>query len=255
MAKPFPHVVIDKLFSDKFLSQIVAEFPSPDSLMWIQYKEFHQRKLASNGEEQLGTLTRMLLHYMNSGPFIRFLQELTGIEGLIPDPHLLGGGAHQIARGGRLSMHVDFNRHPELDLDRRLNVLLYLNRDWSDDYAGHLELWNRDLSACVQRIAPVFNRLAVFSTTDYSWHGHPEPLNCPASMTRKSLALYYYTNGRPHGEIESARPKLTIWRLRPGEKRSLNLMEIVSRFIPPIVSDAVLLLKNAIERRGERKSK
>ena len=155
--------------------------------------------------EEAGTLdrdayernARWLLYQLNSSVFVNFLEELTGVGGLIPDPHFEGGGLHQIERGGFLKIHADFNRHPKLNLDRRLNLLLYLNEDWKDDYGGHLELWDREVARCVKRIAPVFNRCVVFTTTDFSFHGHPEPLACPPAVTRKSLALYYYSNGRP----------------------------------------------------------
>ena len=97
-------------------------------------------------------------------------------------------------------MHADFNRHERLKLDRRVNTFVYMNEDWPDAFGGHLELWNRRMDQCVQRIAPVFNRLVVFSTTDFTYHGHPEPLACPAHRSRRSFALYFYTNGRPAGE-------------------------------------------------------
>jgi Rps23 Pro-64 3,4-dihydroxylase Tpa1-like proline 4-hydroxylase len=112
--------------------------------------------------------------------------------------------------GGFLKVHVDFNRHPLLNLDRRLNLLVYLNEDWRDEYGGHLELWPADMSRCERRILPVFNRTVVFSTTDASFHGHPAPLACPEGMSRKSVSFYYYTNGRP--AHEGAEPHDTIFR-------------------------------------------
>ena len=147
---------------------------------------------------------------MNSAPVLRFLQELTGIVGLIPDPWYGGAGPHQIEPGGFLKVHVDFNLHPLLELDRRLNLLVYLNKDWREEYGGHLELWNRDVSRCEKKVLPVFNRTVVFSTTDFSFHGHPEPLACPEGRTRKSVSFYYYSNGRP--EEERSAPHDTIFR-------------------------------------------
>jgi len=172
---------------------------------------------------------------MNSQVFLQFLQNLTGIEGLLPDPRLQGGGMHQIERGGRLGVHVDFNRHRTSKLDRRLNVLLYLNKDWSEDYGGHFEMWDRQMERCVQRVLPIFNRLVVFSTTETSWHGHPDPLTCPEDRTRKSLALYYYTNGRPDSEV--AETHSTKFRTRPGEtvenkREPLRLRD----FVPPVLT-------------------
>ena len=138
----------------------------------------------------------------NSSTFVDFLERLTGITGIIPDPHFRGGGLHQILPGGFLKVHADFNKQQRLNLDRRLNVLLYLNKDWPESYGGHFELWNHEMTQCEKRALPLFNRLVVFSTTDFSYHGHPDPLTCPAGRSRKSLALYYYTNGRPPEEAE-----------------------------------------------------
>ena len=139
-----------------------------------------------------------MLAEFNSSAFVDFLQMLTGIEeALIPDPHYRGGGLHQIERGGYLEVHADFNQHPTFGLDRRVNVLVYLNHDWQSDWGGQLELWDRSMSRAVQRIEPQFNRTVIFSITDTAFHGHPDELRCPPSRTRQSLAFYYYSNGRP----------------------------------------------------------
>lgn len=158
---------------------------------------------------------REILLEMNSGAFIKFLEKLSGIEGLIPDPFYNGGGIHRIERGGKLDVHADYNVHPVTRLDRRVNVLLYLNRDWKDEYGGCLELWDKEMTAAKARILPVFNRFAMFSTTDWSYHGHPDPLSCPEDKARMSFALYYYTNGRP--ENEKSEPHSTIYKKRPQD--------------------------------------
>ena len=133
--------------------------------------------------------------------FLQFLSEVTGIPNLISDPGFEGGGLHQIIPGGKLGVHADFNRHRDYGLDRRLNLLLYLNKDWREEYGGNLELWDRNMSKCEARVAPLFNRVMVFGTTDFTYHGHPDPLQCPEGMTRKSMALYYFSNGRPAEEV------------------------------------------------------
>ena len=145
---------------------------------------------------------------MNSASFIQFLENLTGIDGIIPDPYYRGGGIHQIVKGGKLDVHIDFNRHQKLQLERRLNVLIYLNQNWEESYGGHFELWkghqNKNgqhiLETCENRILPVFNRFVVFNTSEISYHGHPDTLTCPEGWTRKSLATYYYTVDRPESE-------------------------------------------------------
>jgi Rps23 Pro-64 3,4-dihydroxylase Tpa1-like proline 4-hydroxylase len=215
-AEPFPHIVIDDLFSEEDLKAIIEEFPGPGGIDWNKFNNREERKLASTRETQMGDMTRLFLYQLNSSIFIEFLETLTGIKGLIPDPHFWGGGLHQIERGGFLKIHADFNRHERLDLDRRLNLLLYLNEGWREEYGGYLELWNRDMTQSVQRILPIFNRLVIFSTTDYSFHGHPDALACPAGQTRKSLALYYYSNGRPPEELSGDHG--TLFKKRPNEK-------------------------------------
>lgn len=190
----------------------------------------------------MGDATRMLLYSFNSSTFITFLEILTGIDGIIPDPHFEGGGLHQIERGGYLKMHVDFNRHNKMRLDRRLNLLIYLNKDWQEEYGGHLELWDRNMTQCVKKVLPVFNRFVVFSTNDFSYHGHPEPLTCPEDRSRKSLALYYYTNGRPAEELADGNTHSTIFMERPGEdlteKPKVTAKDLLKKLVPPILIDA-----------------
>jgi hypothetical protein len=192
-AQPFEHAVFDELLPGAVLEAVLEEFPDPGEGAWTSYESENERKLASTHETRIGEATLQLLAELNSAVFIDFLERLTGITGLVPDPHLEGGGLHQIVRGGHLGVHVDFNRHPRTGLERRLNVLLYLNRDWKPEYGGALELWRAEPRSCERRILPLWGRLVVFSTTDRSYHGHPEPLACPAGMTRKSVALYYYS--------------------------------------------------------------
>ena len=233
-AEPYPHVVIDDFFPEAVVERVLTEFPSPDDVEWVEFKRPQEQKLASPTEQHLSPAARALIWEMNSQVFLQFLERLTGINSLIADPQLHGGGMHQIQRGGKLGVHVDFNKHENYRLDRRLNVLLYLNKDWREEYGGHLELWNREMSQCVKRIAPAFNRLVAFSTTETSWHGHPDPLNCPPERTRKSLALYYYTNGRP--DSETAQEHTTLFRGRPGEKIGRTRQPLQLRdFVPPVL--------------------
>jgi Rps23 Pro-64 3,4-dihydroxylase Tpa1-like proline 4-hydroxylase len=236
-ASPYPHIVIDQLFDHDILTNIFAEFPKPADIEWTNYKNAREVKLASNKDEHFGPYTKTMLYHLNSAPFLNFLTEITGINNLIADSYLDGGGMHQIQRGGKLAVHADFNRHSGTKLDRRLNALLYLNPEWKSEYGGELELWDRDMARCQKKIEPLFNRLVVFSTTDFTYHGHPEPLNCPSDMTRKSLALYYFTNGRPSDEISEAHS--TLFRARPGENinpTNEKIKNLVKDVLPPFVT-------------------
>jgi 2OG-Fe(II) oxygenase superfamily len=240
--KPFPHAVIDDFLPDeRVVDEVIAEFPAPGSLDWIQYDQPTEKKLASRDEATLGPATRHLLQQLNSSRFCIFLERLTGIEGIIPDPHFWGGGLHQIERGGYLKIHTDFNWYGKLKLDRRLNLLLYLNRNWREDYGGHLELWSQNMKRCERRILPIANRCVIFSTTNSSYHGHPEVLACPEGWTRKSLALYYYSNGRPQDEKTYS----TVFKARPGEKFSKDLKSVLLSLAPPLLLDIIRKLRAA----------
>jgi Rps23 Pro-64 3,4-dihydroxylase Tpa1-like proline 4-hydroxylase len=215
-AHPYPHVVLDDFLDEALITKVVEEFPAPDDKRWGLHKHRNSDKLACGEDSFLGPVTRQLVWEMNSARFLSFLESLTGVEGIIPDAWLVGGGLHQVERGGFLEVHADFNYHPVWKLDRRLNLILYLNRDWPEEYGGHLELWDQEMRACARRISPIANRLVVFRTTDFSYHGHPLPLNCPPGQTRKSMAMYYYSNGRPQEERSVMHS--TLYQQRPQAK-------------------------------------
>ena len=218
---PFPHIVLDDFIRSEVVDAILAGFPSPSA-------DINWRQLVASGTDgekvqfnkqgmphlfKISAAARQLIWELNSGTFIRALEKLTGIENLIPDPSLRGGGLHQVLPGGVLGVHADFTHHVDYDLERRVNLLLYLNKDWHDDYEGHLELWNRDASRCIKRIRPLAGRCVVFNTDADSYHGHPRPLNCPDGVTRKSIAIYYYTLGRDDKNV--APTQRTDWRVLP----------------------------------------
>jgi Rps23 Pro-64 3,4-dihydroxylase Tpa1-like proline 4-hydroxylase len=189
---PFPHIVIDNFLPPEILDSILEDFPKPGGMEWWTFNNNNEIKLGSKNEVQIPQIARNVLQELNSGYILDWLEVLTSVPGLVADTRLIGGGLHQIQRGGKLGIHVDFNIESRTKLARKLNLLIYLNKDWNDDWGGHLELWNNDKTQCVQKIAPIFNRCVIFNTTGKPWHGHPHPLNTPDDVTRKSLALYYY---------------------------------------------------------------
>ncbi|MFK7772709.1 MAG: 2OG-Fe(II) oxygenase [Saprospiraceae bacterium] len=245
---PFPNISFDDFFEPESLREVLAEFPELGKEKGdIFYTNPNEVKYASNGVYRFGPKTRDLVSYLNSQPFLEFLQNLTGIkDSLIPDPYFQGGGFHQIKPGGFLKLHVDFHKHKMMNLDRRINVLIYLNENWEEEYGGHFELWEKDKSKCIVRIPPIFNKMAIFSTTDFSWHGHPDPLTCPQGRSRKSLALYYYTHGRPEYEISEINRKriTTTFTARQGQdsKKMIvfnNLVNLANDWLPPAVVRAI----------------
>lgn len=196
-ADPFPHIVLDNLFDRAILRKVRREISGMDRTVFHKTDDRHEVKLSTEDDSQLGPVTWKLVQSLNSGAFLSFLEVLTSTPGLIADPHLRGGGVHEIERGGKLGIHADFNFYKRLKVYRRLNLLLYLNHGWDEAWGGHLELWDRTRTRCRQRIAPLFNRMVIFDTSSTSFHGHPSPLDCPEEESRKSLALYYYTVGCP----------------------------------------------------------
>lgn len=224
-ADPFPHIVIDDFLSAGFVAALNAQFPDI-SAQKKSGSTAHIPVLLDDGTEaQLGKewlsrerlvplIFRRLYWELNSNPFVGLLEKITGIKGLLADPHLAGGGVHNTNTGGYLKVHADFNKHPQYGLDRRLNLLIYLNENWLPEYGGDLELWTADMQSCVQSIAPIAGRCVVFKTTSTSFHGHPHPLRCPASRSRRSIALYYYSNGRP--AEEGAGEHGTLWQELPA---------------------------------------
>jgi len=233
---PFPHIVIDNLFPEEALLPILSEFPTPEQIDWQRFNNPNEKKLASTRETQLGDYTRHFLWELNSSVFISFVEAISGVKGLIPDPHMVGGGLHQIERGGLLKVHADFNRYERLKLDRRVNLLLYLNRDWKEEYGGHLQLWDQEMKTCIKKVLPIFNRLVLFSSTDVSFHGHPDALTCPEGWTRKSIAMYYYTNGRPVDEVSV--PHSTVFKAREGEQvaqQGRPWKAMLKDFVPPVL--------------------
>ena len=226
-ASPFPHIVFDDFFDAEVAEKVLSEFPGKNDIDWIDYYDGNQVKLANENEENIGAFTRYVLYSLNSSTFLKFLEELVGIPDLLSDSSFRGGGLHNISRGGKLGIHVDFNKHQKYDLDRRLNLLLYLNKDWEEEFGGHIELWDPEMKQCVKKVLPIFNRMVIFTTTATSFHGHPDPLNCPPDRSRISLALYYYTVGQE----ERGTTHSTLFRIRPGEKEeSPNKIKIKKFF-------------------------
>lgn len=225
--QPFPHIVIDNFLPQSTIARLLAEYPTDNNLpVWndATHRDKETGEYVQKEKRNIRDVMRMpptfrqLVWELNSHYFLDFLAAMTGIKNLIPDPKLRGAGIHQIGRGGFLKIHADFASHREFSLDRRLNLLIYLNDNWLEEYGGSLELWDKDMLGPPERVLPILNRCVIFSTTAKSYHGHPHPLTCPEGVYRKSLALYYYTNGRP---VEEAVPGFeTHWRELPDSYKN-----------------------------------
>ena len=240
-AAPFPHVALDNLFAPELLEQAIAELPGATA-KWTTYDTVNEAKQVCSDASAFGPAAETIVHALNSAPFVNFLERLTGIAGLIPDPHLRAAGYMMVRPGGFLGLHYDFATQKELKLDRRINVLLYLNRDWRPEWGGQLELHSNDaLDAKTHRevtVEPLFNRLLIFNTPN-ALHGHRRPIQCPPGHARLCLSWYYYTS-----------PPVPGWasRMKPVKFRGRfdlrhSAITWLNRLVPPILFDAVRALR------------
>jgi hypothetical protein len=250
--EPFSHIVIDDFFDPQALGDVLAEVDAVDRSK--RYAKFLDRKTDHNKfaffPDVVGPNTARLAQTLNSGPFLAYLEKLTGISNLIADPSYFGGGVHWIDNGGYLEVHADFNHLKKYNLARRINLLLYLNKDWKDEYHGDLELWDRSTMSRRKTVAPLFNRAVIFATVKEALHGHPTPLSAPPGIARRSLALYYYTNTwEPAGQAHS-----TLYYISQRHRVRIRASRIVRGFIldliPPIFRKGVRAIKRAV--KGEK---
>jgi hypothetical protein len=211
-ASPFPHIVIDDVLQPAAFKAAVTEFPAIQDPFWKGYLHVNEAKYSNTEADTWSPALREAAKALTSPEFVTYLEELTGISGLLPDWSMDGGGLHQTRRGGHLNIHTDFSTHHEHEnWARRVNVLLYLNEEWRDEWGGKLELWDKDMTACQGRVTPKGNRMLVFTTSNISYHGHPDGLTCPEDVARRSIALYYFTE-----EEETVR-RSTYYRARPED--------------------------------------
>lgn len=210
-AEPFPNISLSGLFQKAMLKTIAHEFID-SQLMSQAYKgEIEGGKFTESDINKMGPVTQKFIRDCNSPEFLKALETLTGIDGLVADPKLYGGGLHQTEKNGRLKVHADFNLMD--GMVRKLNMLIYLNEGWQEEWGGYLELWNKDMTEAVVRVPPVLGQVAIFTCSDISFHGLPDPISPPDGVYRRSIALYYYKK-------EDILPpeRSTLWKERPGER-------------------------------------
>ncbi|KAA6464654.1 2OG-Fe(II) oxygenase [Acidobacteria bacterium AB60] len=213
-AKPVPHIYLDEFLVPAAARALEQEFPKPDSDAWTHYQHQNENKHGMTKREAFPPQLGMTVDALNSPQFVAWLSELTGIPGLLADPMLEGGGLHQSGRGGYLNVHTDFSHHHyHQNWKRRVNLIVYLNEGWQDEWGGAIELWDSSMRHCVAKYPPRLNCAFLFNTNDISYHGFPTPLTCPEGVSRKSLALYYYTvESAAHTPVRS-----TNYRARPED--------------------------------------
>lgn len=243
---PYHHIVIDN-----FLPVLVAQKVREEALQVDDKAPEHsspqEHLKASYNPDQLPNYTRLVFSALNSQSFIRFLEEMTGIHGLIPDPYFKGGGIHRTRNGGYLGIHADFNHHKQMNLERRLNVLIYLNPEWKAEYGGSFEIWTDDMKERVASYPPIMNRMCCFTTSSSSMHGNPDPVNHPDGKPRLSLALYYYTATWTDTHIAHS----TLFRPRPGTSDKKTNREdkrkLMRKYTPPVLHELVERVMNKMK--------
>ena len=211
-AHPYQHVVIDNFLPKNVFQQAMADFDVVSKEQWTGYLHVNERKFANSNPDTWGPTLQQIANELNSPEFVSLLEELTGIPNLLIDPTFEGGGLHQSLRGGFLNIHADFTVHPhQRQWKRRLNLLLYCNENWLPEYGGGLELWDATMSHAEKVVQPLGNRVLIFATDATSFHGHPDPLQCPDGVARRSMALYYFTyEDKPN-------VRSTEYRARPND--------------------------------------
>ena len=208
---PVPHVFLTNFLTAKAAAAAAREFPTVDPSTWTHWQHHNEDKHGMTRLDLFPPLLRAIVDELNSPFFLTWLSGLTGIPDLLADSDLDGGGLHQAGRDGFLNVHTDFSHHHyRQNWRRRLNLILYLNEEWLPEWGGAIELWDDQVHNCVAKYPPLINQTLIFNTDERSFHGFPEPLACPKGVSRKSLALYYYT-------IDSTvrSPRSTNYRARP----------------------------------------
>jgi Rps23 Pro-64 3,4-dihydroxylase Tpa1-like proline 4-hydroxylase len=215
---PFPHTIIDNFLNNDVLDDVLlninnlkddeaqSKFINPSSRF-----EYNKYAFSTN----YGDYLKKLFIELNSPIFIKYLEDITGIKELIPnDITLRGAGIHRIKNGGYLQLHTDFNSYHNNygKLDRRINLLIYMNPEWKEEYNGALCLCDKEKNTCIKKILPILNRCVIFNTSSKSIHGHPEKLNTPKNISRQSIAVYYYTkNVNNEMDFEGCTEHGTSW--------------------------------------------
>jgi 2OG-Fe(II) oxygenase superfamily len=251
-SEPFPHIVLDGVFRGEVLDEVLSEWPGWDDVTWISYDDgsYERGKRTSCDVDRFGPTIRQVLAEISGPPFLEFLGRLTGIGGLMPDPYFASAGLFDVVDGGFLKIHGDFNINQRTGLDRRCNVLIYLNHDWTDTNGGQLEFWRARPLRRERSIVPIFNRMVIFDTRPNAYHGHPTPVCAPAGTTRKAISAYYFTRGRPFREqFYGAQGNRT-----PGGalSRPAQLRAVGKAVTPPIVLEAAKQLQRKMRRKFRR---
>jgi 2OG-Fe(II) oxygenase superfamily len=216
-ARPFPFFTIDNFLDEEFANRVYDAFPTfaEAAKMGMGFDAVNEKgKIQVTDSRKFAEPIAELNRALAAPEFLDLMSYVFEIPNLLADDELVGGGMHQTGPRGRLDVHVDFNYIAERQLHRRLNILIYLNKDWQPEWGGNIELWDKDVKVCHHSLSPIFNRCVVFTTNETSYHG-VTAVKCPEGRSRRSFAAYYYTKEAPAGWDGSVHS--TNFRARPNE--------------------------------------
>ncbi|SFO57398.1 2OG-Fe(II) oxygenase superfamily protein [Bradyrhizobium sp. Ghvi] len=246
-ARPWPHIVVNDAFPEKLLDMVAAECTAlPEARLVTTNTDRLVKQEVSDG---LGPATQHLLNLVDSARFREFISAVTGVHDLLSDPTHKFAGVHRTPPGGFTKIHRDFEVHPMTGLFHRVNLLIYLNRDWPEAYGGSLELWPADMSALGCRIFPRFNSMILWETHGGTLHGLPDPVTCPPGRMRLSVASYYYTTTRR--VAASGERRVRYWAARPGEDQWIERMswqDHLRALIPDRLHNVLRTVRDRISR-------
>lgn len=205
LKEPFEHIVIDNFFKEEVIDALLEEFPEyNDSKCWYSYNNPIEIKRTCNSWDRFPPTTYCAFWYLCSEEFSKIIGEKFNVA-VKADIGLNGGGWHLHGKGGKLNIHKDYSMHPKIPLQRSHNIIIHLSKDWNQNWGGALELWTHNKESnspdkCVKQVPLKYNRAIIFNTNQNSWHGLPEPLQCPENVFRKTMAVYYVKQPEENAE-------------------------------------------------------
>lgn len=245
--KPFPHLVLDNLFDTKLLDLVHDEFDMCKKEDWVLFSSKNEKIYRTPPKPLLGNAAELYFSTISSSRFINFLSQVTGIENLIPDPQLVGGGMHEVREGGKFAIHIDFDKHRKSLLDNELVFITYLNKNWQASWNGALELWDADKCIRTVKVLPEFGRTIIFRHSNKSLHGHPRPLKTPEGITRRSVTCYYYSNRQAEHNILKRHSTLFF------VDGKIDRLEVIRRFIINAMPNVVLLSVDTVKQNVKKR--
>jgi len=219
LSKPFPHIELNNFWNNELLEKCFSEIK--DYKHWDGEKNFFaaKKRLYSSNRKLYPENVKKVFNVLCSIKFINWLESFTNEKELVADNNLTASGISSVGRGGFLKIHCDPNWNPKMKLYLRIIIIVYLNKDWKDEWGGHLELWNKEMNTCVKKIKPNINNMFIFSNNGKNFHGHPDPLNIPENERRNNLIMYYYS---PYNNSINENDRTSIGQLSDYKQRKIG---------------------------------